>query len=265
MAEGKAKKRRKKLAKRIGSGGRTIVIGDVHGCARELGALLDKLGPTRGDRVFMVGDLVMRGPMPNDVLRIVRDVGGLSVRGNHEGRLLVWRELQARRGRKRVTPVLDPFEERILASKMLRATASEIDDDGWRQLEQMPLWLEVPDHELLIVHAGVVPGVRLSKQRERDLLYMRGVRRDGTPTERRDEGVLWGKRYEGPPHVVFGHNASTKPQLHRWATGLDTGCVYGGRLTALVLPEGVTVPRGAKPRERFLVSAKARRTYQAIE
>lgn len=266
MAERKAKKKKKKLAKRVlTASGRTIVVGDVHGCARELGVLLDKLAPTRGDRVFFVGDLVMRGPMPNDVLRLVREVGGVSVRGNHEGRLLLWRDLQARRSKKRASPQLDPYEERVLASKMLRATAAELDDDAWAQLEAMPLWLEVPEHELLVVHAGIVPGVRLSKQHERDLLHMRGLRKDGTPTERRDEGVLWGKRYEGPPHVVFGHNANTKPQLHPWATGIDTGCVYGGKLTALVLPEGQLVPRGAKAREKYLLSVKARRTYQAIE
>jgi hypothetical protein len=262
-ASKKAKPKKPKAKKpRVG---RTIVIGDVHGCARELGALLDKLGPVRGDRVFMVGDLVMRGPSPNDVLRMVREVGGIAVRGNHEWRLLRWRELQDRRGPKRDTAELTPYDERILGNKMLRATAAEIDDEGWAQIEAMPLWLEIPEQELLVVHAGLVPGVPLGKQLERNLLHMRGLTKDGEPTERRDEGVLWGKRYEGPLHVVFGHNANTKPQLHRHATGIDTGCVYGGKLTALVLPEGRTVPKGAEARKKLLVSVKARRTYQAIQ
>ncbi|MBM4357097.1 MAG: metallophosphoesterase [Deltaproteobacteria bacterium] len=245
--------------------GRTIVIGDVHGCARELGALLDKLGPVRGDRVFLVGDLVMRGPEPNTVLRMVREVGGIAVRGNHEWRLTRWRDLQSRRTSKRATAELSTHDERILANKMLRATAAEIDDEGWAQIESMPLWLEVPEQELLVVHAGLVPGVPLGKQLERDLLHIRGITKDGAATERRDEGVLWGKRYEGPTHVVFGHNANAKPQLHRHATGIDTGCVYGGRLTALVLPEHRTVPKGADARKKLLVSVKARRTYQAIQ
>jgi len=55
----------------------------------------------------------------------------------------------------------------------------------------------------------------------------------------KDGIVLWGRRYTGPPHVVFGHNAQLEPQLHPWATGIDTGVVYGERLTALV-------PRGAR-------------------
>lgn len=259
------KKRKSKTASRKKPPvGRTIVVGDVHGCARELGLLLEEVAPVRGDRVFFVGDLVMRGPAPNEVLRMVREVGGLAVKGNHEWRLLRWRELAERRS-KRKTAIESVQDERILASKMLRATAAEIDEEGWQQLDRMPLWLEVPEQELLVVHAGIVPGVPVAKQVERNVLHMRGITKDGSPTERRDEGSLWGKHYEGPLHVVFGHNAQTKPQLHRYATGIDTGCVYGGKLTALIVPEGRTVPKGADARKKLLVSVKARKTYQAIQ
>ena len=72
--------------------------------------------------------------------------------------------------------------------------------------------------------------------------------------------VLWGELYAGPPHVVFGHNARPEPQLHEWATGLDTACVYGGRLTAMVLAAGEPIPRG-KDAKRLLVSVAARRAY----
>jgi len=73
-------------------------------------------------------------------------------------------------------------------------------------------------------------------------------------------GPLWGASYEGPPHIVFGHNARKDPQLHAHATGLDTACVYGGELTALVLPAGARLP---PPNERrdLLVSERARRAY----
>ncbi len=75
-----------------------------------------------------------------------------------------------------------------------------------------------------------------------------------------DAATLWGTRYAGPPHVVFGHNARAEPQLHPWATGLDTGCVYGGRLTALVLGEGEIMPRGDKVKG-LLISVPAARRY----
>ena len=57
---------------------------------------------------------------------------------------------------------------------------------------------------------------------------MRTVDSRGRWSDEPDAGPLWGTVYVGPPHVIFGHNANTKPQLHPWATGIDTACVYGG-------------------------------------
>jgi hypothetical protein len=75
--------------------------------------------------------------------------------------------------------------------------------------------------------------------------------------------VLWGAAYAGPPHVVFGHNAAPGLQLHPWATGLDTGCVYGGRLTAMILAPGQRAPRTLHLRRRLLFSEPARRIWYA--
>src|SRR4051812_5879287 len=72
--------------------GRSIIIGDVHSCAAELEDLLDRVGYALGDRVFFVGDLVPRGPAPLGVLRLLRQVHGRAVLGNHEQRLLAARE-----------------------------------------------------------------------------------------------------------------------------------------------------------------------------
>lgn len=235
---------------------RTIIVGDVHGCADELDALLDELAFDEGDRLVLVGDLVIRGPAPRRVLAIVRSAGGVSVRGNHEERLLRYRDIQAGRG-----VALSEVDRRIVEGPMLRSVAAELDDDDWRLLASLPLWIDLPDHEVRVVHAGVLPGRPVETTDPRILLHLRTLRDDGSPSERRDEGRPWGLFYQGPPHVCFGHNALREPQLHPWATGLDTGCVYGGSLTALVLDEGEPVPADVRARRAALHAVPARRAY----
>lgn len=230
--------------------GRTILVGDVHGCADELDELFDRVALARDDNAIMVGDLIARGPDPQRVLEIVREVGARSVRGNHEERLLRWRK------RRRA--------DRPLAhASALGRIAAQLTAPDWELLESLPLYLQVPEHGLLVVHAGLVPGTPLQRQTLEDLLWLRGITSRGLPTERRDHGTLWGALYEGPPHVVFGHNAQTAPQLHPWATGIDTGCVYGGALTAMVLERGASVPP-VDTRQEVLVSVAAHRIHCPI-
>jgi hypothetical protein len=218
--------------------GRTIVVGDVHGCRAELDALLDRLAFALGDRLVFVGDLVSRGPDSLGVLAIARRTGAHVVRGNHEAKLLAW--LRAKPERRRDLPI----------SKHHAQIAERMTESDWSVVAQSSLWLDLPEHDLRVVHAGVVPGVPIDRQDEKNLLHMRCLTARGEASDEKwGDAPLWGARYEGPPHVVFGHNALTDVQLHPWATGLDTGCVYGGTLTALVLHAGERMPRGARVRE----------------
>jgi hypothetical protein len=225
---------------------RTIVIGDVHGCAAELQLLLDALGPGTGDRLLFVGDLVARGPDSHRVLEVVKALGAGVVRGNHEARLL-----DARAARKTGKPLPK-------LGRTHQALFEELDADEWSMLESFPLSIDVADADLRIVHAGVVPGVPFSEQDPYLLTHLRSIADDGTPSVK--WGTPWGESYVGPPHVVFGHNARKDPQLHPDATGIDTACVYGGALTALVLPRGSGPPPPAERRDA-LVSVPARAAY----
>ena len=223
--------------------GRTILVGDVHGCRDELDALLTRVAFVEGDRLVMVGDLVVRGPDPRGTLDLLRAVGARSVRGNHEDRLL----------RYHAAPKESPAGEQTLA------TARALRKGDWAMLQGLPLWIDLPEHGLRVIHAGLVPGVRIAEQDPHTLMYVRSLDSDGAPVEKRGR-VLWGERYVGPPHVVFGHNARPYPQIHAFATGLDTGCVYGGHLTAMVLADGEQ-PLPPRDRASALVSVKARRRY----
>ena len=219
-----------------------MFIGDVHGCAAELETLLDRIGVTAADRVYFVGDLVSRGPEGSRVLAVLRQLGASSVMGNHERRLLDARALPRHRGPDELKPLVD-----------------ELAPSDWQWMERLPLWLDVPEHGVRVVHAGVMPGVPIEDQPPRLLMNLRSINTDGSPSERWGS-ILWGARYTGPPHVVFGHNAREGVQLHPWATGLDSGCVYGGALTAMVLDAVEPVPPAAE-RQRVLVSVPARRVY----
>lgn len=227
--------------------GRSVIVGDVHGCSAELDDLLERVGYGPSDQLRFVGDLVARGPDALGVLQRVRELGAKSVVGNHEQRLLT-----AREARRRGEP-----EPRLSSSH--RRVLEELSEDDWELIASLPLHLDLPEHGLRIVHAGLAPGVPMSKQDPWLVTHVRTIDAEGRPSSHWGPEP-WARGYRGPPHVVFGHNARRHPQLHRDATGLDTGCVYGGALTALVLEAGQSPPP-ARDRAAVLVSVPARRPY----
>jgi hypothetical protein len=220
--------------------GRTIVIGDVHGCDDELDALLKECAYASGDDVVLVGDLIAKGPASRDVLARVRDEGFRSVRGNHDAHVLRWKAAR------------DAGEEPMRMSPTHAELAASLDAADWALLEALPLYLRLPEHEAIVVHAGIVPQLPLEQQQPALLMNLRSIRPDGTGSKKPDDGVLWASLWLGPELVLFGHHAGAGLQMHPHAIGLDTGCVYGGKLSACILPE------------RKLVSVPAKRQYAPI-
>lgn len=234
---------------------RTIIVGDVHGCRSELEALLDRVAFSSGDRLVFVGDLVARGPDSLGVLDVARRTGAIVVRGNHEQKLLDWRRARTdwMRGEAAAKPPI---------GRMHRDIARSLRPVDWTLLETSPVFFELPEHGARVVHAGLVPGLAMEAQAPRTLMRIRTVRVRARGAGRgKAANVLWGAAYAGPPQVVFGHNAAPGLQLHPWATGLDTGCVYGGRLTAMVLAMGQRIPRAIAARRDLLVSEPAQRVW----
>ena len=91
----------------------------------------------------------------------------------------------------------------------------------------------------------------LEQQEREHLLTLRSITNEGEPSKK-SKGMPWASQWRGPERMVFGHDAVRGLQEYAYATGLDTGCVYGGELTALVLPE------------RKLVSVRAQRAYVPV-
>jgi hypothetical protein len=221
---------------------RTIVVGDVHGCVDELSALLAACRYHDGDQLVLVGDLVAKGPDSRGVLALVRELGARSVLGNHDAHVLRARDVLLR-GAPAVRPIRPSTAQLV----------QQLDDRDWDVLDALPLWLPLPEHGALVVHAGIEPGKPLAEQDPELLMNMRTIRPDGRGSRRREDGVLWGSSWPGPELVLFGHHATAGLQRHPFAIGLDTGCVYGKQLSACVLPG------------REIVSVPARRVYQPIE
>lgn len=225
---------------------RTLAIGDVHGCLEELRALLSAVAYRAGeDRLVFVGDLVDRGPDPVGVVREVRALAArgdvLLVMGNHEEKLLRWRKraLEERTlGKKNLmTP---PPPERLAEWEAL-----EEDDCAW--LADRPVTADAAPG-WVVVHGGF-ESTASGQQRPQKMMRCRWVDPEtgkmvalGEGSFAVPRGVLWSTRWPGPAHVVYGHavHSLETPRIDRPAPGvecwgIDTGCCFGGRLTALCL------------------------------
>jgi diadenosine tetraphosphatase ApaH/serine/threonine PP2A family protein phosphatase len=199
--------------------GRTIVVGDIHGCFDELTDLLELIKLKSDDRLIAVGDLVAKGPKNREVLDLfISDARFSSVVGNHDRIIrqkLRGEPVRLNRDQRTVLKQLGPNRERY--SEFLRA---------------LPFTIDLGSH--LVVHAGIRPGVALDKQMASDMTEIRTMGAD--PPKRR--GVPWYAVYRGPQRIIFGHWPSRQPRRATHAIGLDTGCVYGNTLTAFIVETG---------------------------
>jgi hypothetical protein len=190
-----------------------------------------------GDLVVFLGDLVCKGPDSVAVVQMAREINALSCRGNHDFECLRWGQAI----KAGVDPPIAVSEHFHIANSLTKA------DMKW--MYNLPWYISSPDLGALFVHAGFVSGIRLAKQNPRLMMNMRSILPDGTVTSKFFNNWPWARLWDGPQTVLFGHDADRGLQQYEHAIGLDTGCVYGGRLTACILPE------------KRLVSVNARKSY----
>ena len=157
--------------------GRTVIVGDVHGCSQELAGLLDRVGFRSGDRLVFVGDLVARGPDSRGVLDIARTTGAVIVRGNHEQKLIAWRA-------ERQAWVRGEAEAKAPIGRMHRELARSLRRIDWTLLETSLVSLDLPEHGVRVVHAGVLPGLPFELQKASTLMSIRTVRKSGRASDK---------------------------------------------------------------------------------
>jgi Calcineurin-like phosphoesterase len=225
---------------------RNIVIGDIHGCYESLLELLAVLKPKSDDRIICLGDVLGKGPQSREVLDWVIGTSNVeSIIGNMEDDLIRAEMNNDRPERISVEAVMDEL------GSDLNDYAAEI--SGW------PYYIELDDYD--IVHAGIRAGIPLEEQSLSDLTTLRFL-----VNGRNDKffGKAWYEFYSGPRKIIFGHMVFKQPFESKFCLGLDTGCVYGGNLSAFILDGAiikvparkaykewpVTVMEGGPQRER---------------
>lgn len=226
-----------------------LIIGDVHGCLDELKMLVAKASRDYNNgkqfaSIVLVGDLCNKGPHSAEVVRYVREQPfWYSIRGNHDNAAL-----EAALG--------DPDRLR----KERYAWVHELSDDDVEWMANLPYTIRVPKdlvssvEDILVVHAGLIPNVGMHSQTINTMLTVRNVtlvqtsepNEDRSPTDQFEyynpiqtdnAPIPVAKAWPGPELVIFGHDAKRGIQLENHAIGLDSGCVYGKKLTGIVFPE----------------------------
>lgn len=203
---------------------KTFVIGDIHGCHQALIELWQKISPiAKEDTVVFLGDYIDRGPDSRQVIDEIFSIKKrlprvITLMGNHEQMLLTFLE------GKEETPFLEVGGAETLASYGIIPGESAVPElppthlDFFRNL--IPFW---QNQEALYVHAGLLPGRPLALQPKSWLFWAR-------------EEFLASDFNFGKP-VIFGHTPFSKPRIDQHRIGIDTGAVYGGHLTCLILPD----------------------------
>ncbi|KAJ1433322.1 Metallo-dependent phosphatase-like protein [Ochromonadaceae sp. CCMP2298] len=222
---------------------RVIVIGDVHGCLDELCDLLRKTCYLPGDQVLFLGDLVAKGPRSVEVVRLAIDIDAISVRGNHDHEVV----------RQRIT-----YERHHHAASLASAANAAIANaanaaSSFAWLTELPYFVRSMDLGSVFVHAGLqsTDRVKLQHQEPWVMMTMRSmIPPTGKASSRCVLAFPWAAHWRGPLTAYFGHDTARGLQVYPHALGIDTGCVYGGNLTAVLLPS------------KGVVRVPARRVYQ---
>ncbi|KAJ2364581.1 hypothetical protein H4S02_003832 [Coemansia sp. RSA 2611] len=286
---------------------RLIFIGDIHGSVNEFNKLLETVNFKQGsDQIILVGDLVAKGPDSLGVVNKARSIGAWGTRGNHDDRVIRWRQFLDGPGKGLSEDEIQSLEDSgglpyddFKISKGHYDIAANMPTCDYMYLADFPAIITLPSpyDQWVVVHGGLDPSKAISQQSAEDVMTVRNIGPDG-PTSETDVGDAWfdlwaeqigplgglsasslmedmssstviskvvsassseadGPEESGDPEssnrkrqvanstsldekqfkkIIYGHDASRALQIHDITKGLDSRCVYGGQLTAFILP-----------------------------
>lgn len=238
---------------------RTIFIGDLHGCRHEAEELLDACKATPADHVIFLGDLVDRGPDSAGCIDLAMRIEArqgrpAAILGNHEEKHLDYEAIRERLGR---------LPKEVPSSHL--STRAQLRPEHFAYLRRLPLFLRVPEHNTVAVHAGAFPGRPIEQQTPRHLLHIqsicppneRSMWPSRVPHAERDKWPFWSTLWTGPERLIFGHSVLDRPLVTDKVVGIDGGACFGRELWAFIAPDNRIVSvkgRGPKrDRDRELI------------
>lgn len=231
---------------------KTIIIGDIHGCIFELENLIKRINIQPDDLVISIGDLIDKGPDPAAVIRFMVNLKQRCkvelILGNHEEKFIRYIN-HVKQG--------NGFEREMQGTEEFMPLLQQLQDYEIAFLKNAFYSIHLTEYNILLVHGGLVqqtafklPGtykydnpkhkslkniVLLTKTR-----YLNSLGKFVALGMETEEDVFWAETYNGQfGHVLFGHQPFLQEQAkhYAFATGIDTGCVFGGWLTACIINE----------------------------
>jgi bis(5'-nucleosyl)-tetraphosphatase (symmetrical) len=205
-----------------------IIYGDIHGCYDEFTSLRKKINPQKDDIEVCVGDIITRGKDSIRTLRYIQEHNIKSVLGNHEDKII--RYLQYQNTANKNLIILDEDEQNIV---------NHLDSKDIDFLMGLPLFMKFED--ITILHGGLKNSYNLdnlTKNEKSKILRMRYLDNNQSFIafgKEENDSIFWADLYDGNQgFVVYGHQWDKEVKINQFAIGIDTGCTYGNKLSAVI-------------------------------
>ncbi|KAL9544271.1 hypothetical protein MBANPS3_007706 [Mucor bainieri] len=233
--------------------GRIFVMGDIHGSLKEMNQLLEKIQfkPDQ-DALILAGDLVERGPNSIGVIQRARQLNALCVRGNHDDKVIRLKTYEYQHGLDSMSPADEIMPEGQVGDPLKFGNkhmeiSKNLNVEDYNYLAGCPLILDIPELKTRVVHGGLDPLItNLVDNDPWSVMNMRDMDDNNQPSKLKlnkkpgNDVQHWTAAYEAnaaktqnPVTVYYGHDASRGIVINNQTVGVDSGCVYGRKLSVV--------------------------------
>ncbi len=233
---------------------RVILYGDIHGCLDELKKLRRKIEIKSDDIEISVGDILNKGPyLAREMILYMQEHHIQVVMGNNEAKTVKYYKKFLKEGES-FLKTIRPFEAAVVLS---------MQEEDYRYLSELPFFIRVKN--LTVIHGGLTPDMNLEKlddKLKKELTLIRYLNKELKPipwSDVENRYKFWSEVYDAREgFIVSGHHPFPEAKVDTYAMDIDTGCVYGGKLTAAIF---MMDKKGVDTKNYKLISVKAKRDY----